>query len=263
MMIKFENINKHYRLNGREPVIVLSNINLTIPEGQFVCFLGPSGCGKTTLLNLVAGFTKPSQGQILFNNTRVTGPGPDRGVVFQDATLFPWLTVQQNVEFGLRQQGMGQDDRLKITTEYLRLVDMAGHASAYPHALSGGMRQRVAIARVLALEPRALLMDEPFSSLDINAREHLQDKLLHIWGANKRTLLYVTHSVEEAGYLADRVIIMGPAPNCIIKDIRLPLKRPRNRLSEEFYTLIGSLRTSLDSLPCCIKSVEVKRGKIT
>ncbi|MEA3232979.1 MAG: ATP-binding cassette domain-containing protein, partial [Thermodesulfobacteriota bacterium] len=140
-MIRIENISKRYRYNGRESATILSDINLTIPEGQFVCLLGPSGCGKTTLLNLVAGFIKPSQGRILFNDARVTGPGPERGVVFQDATLFPWLTVLQNVEFGLRQRGLNKNDRTKTATEYLHLVGMALHANAYPHTLSGGMRQ--------------------------------------------------------------------------------------------------------------------------
>lgn len=261
-MIRIENISKRYRNNGRESATILSDVNLTISEGQFVCLLGPSGCGKTTLLNLVAGFIKPSQGRILFNNARVTGPGPERGVVFQDPTLFPWLTVRQNVEFGLRQRGLSNNDRTKTATEYLHLVGMAPHANDYPHTLSGGMRQRIAIARVLALEPQALLMDEPFSSLDVNSREHLQDELLRVWDAHRRTLLYVTHSVEEAVYLADRVIIMGPAPKSIYGDIILPLKRPRKRLSAEFHSAIASLRTSLDALPCCIKPSEEKSGRI-
>lgn len=261
-MIRIENISKKYRHNGRESTTILLDINLTISEGQFVCLLGPSGCGKTTLLNLVAGFIKPSQGRILFNGACVSGPGPERGVVFQDATLFPWLTVRQNVEFGLRQRGMNNNDRKKAAAQYLHLVGMAPHADDYPHTLSGGMRQRISIARVLALEPQALLMDEPFSSLDVNSREHLQDELLRIWDTHRCTLLYVTHSVEEAVYLADRVIMMGPAPKSIYGDIILSMKRPRKRLSTEFHNTIASLRTSLNELPCCIKPSDKKVGKI-
>jgi NitT/TauT family transport system ATP-binding protein len=252
-MIQIKQISKKYEDNGHTSATILSEINLTIPKGQFVCLLGPSGCGKTTLLNLIAGFIKPSQGQILFNHLRVKGPGHERGVVFQDATLFPWLTVLQNVGFGLRQQGLNRHDRTKMATKYLHLVGMGHHKDAYPYTLSGGMRQRIAIARVLALEPQALLMDEPFSSLDINSREHLQDELLRVWDTHRRTLFYVTHSVEEAVYLADRVIIMGAAPKNIFSDIILPLKRPRTRLSPEFHRVTASLRASLDTLPCCIK----------
>jgi len=252
-MIEIRNISKSYGHDGYESAVVLQNINLTIPEGQFVCIIGPSGCGKTTLLNMMAGFIKPSQGKILFDGEQITGPGPERGVVFQDATLFPWLTVRRNVEFGLRQQGLGTKECGRIAREHLNLVGMAAHADLYPHTLSGGMRQRIAIARVLALKPRALLMDEPFSSLDANAREHLQDELLGVWDSYRRTLIYVTHSVEEAVYLADRVIVMGPSPKSIFGDANLPLKRPRDRSSGKFHDVAASLRTLLDALPCCIK----------
>ena len=253
-MIRIENIEKRYTNNGTVTSAVLSEINITVPGGEFCCILGPSGCGKTTLLNLIAGFIKPSSGRILFNGIPVTAPGPERGVVFQDATLFPWLTARQNVEFGLRQRGLKKDDRFHTADAYLKMVGMSGHADAFPHTLSGGMRQRIAIARVLALEPSALLMDEPFSSLDTNSRERLQDELLRVWEAQRRTLIYVTHSVEEAVYLADRVIIMGPARKGICRDISLPLKRPRDRASAGFRQVATTLRTSLDTLPCCINS---------
>ncbi|MFZ0612988.1 MAG: ABC transporter ATP-binding protein, partial [Desulfobacterales bacterium] len=207
----------------------------------------------TTLLNLIAGFIRPSRGRVLFDDAPVTGPGPDRGVVFQDANLFPWLTVRENVAFGLRLNGSKKIGVADMTTNYLSMVGMQRHAANYPHMLSGGMKQRVAIARVLALNPRALLMDEPFSSLDANSRERLQDELLRIWQTDRRTLVYVTHSVEEAAYLADRVIIMGPSPNNIIDDIALPLNRPRNRSSAELHDSTMLLRSALDALPCCIK----------
>jgi NitT/TauT family transport system ATP-binding protein len=261
-VIQVENVSKNYRSNGDRTANILQGVSLKIPEGEFVCILGPSGCGKTTLLNLIAGFIKPSSGTILFNGGDVSGPGPERGVVFQDATLFPWLTVRQNVEFGLRQQGISHEVRGRTATGYLDLVGMAGHADAYPHTLSGGMRQRTAIARVLALEPEALLMDEPFSSLDANAREHLQDELLRIWQHRRRTLIYITHSVEEAAYLADRVIVMGPAPDNIRRDIALSPNRIRERTSDAIRETITELRTALDALPCCVGNKSIGNNRL-
>lgn len=258
-MICFEKVSKKYRQNGHESGLVLKDIDFSVHKEQFVCILGPSGCGKTTLLNLVAGFVAPSSGRILFNNAPVMEPGPERGVVFQDATLFPWLNVRKNVEFGLRQQGLKASACSEKASMYLDLIDMADHASVYPYALSGGMRQRVAIARVLALEPKALLMDEPFSALDANTREHLQDELLNIWTEHRHTVVYVTHSVEEAAYLADRVIIMGPAPANIREDIRLNIKRPRRRSSRELHDAKSMLRRCLDALPCCMKPLNLRR----
>lgn len=246
-MIRIENVSKSYRHNGSISPVILCDINLAIPEGQFVCILGPSGCGKTTLLNLIAGFIKPSGGQILFNGMPVTGPGPDRGVVFQDSNLFPWLSARKNVEFGLRQLGLDRTACTIKAQKYLDLVGMRAHADTFPHTLSGGMRQRVAIARALALEPKALLMDEPFSNLDANAREHHQDEVLRIWQNRQRTMLYVTHSVEEAAYLADRVIVMGPTPNNVRGDMTLSHKRPRRRSSPELRALSACLRSSLDT----------------
>lgn len=251
-MIRFENVSKCYGGGKIDTSAVLADINIIIATGQFVCILGPSGCGKTTLLNLVAGFIRPSGGRIRFNGAPVTKPGPDRGVVFQDANLFPWLTVRENVAFGLRQKRPRRNSCAEIADRYLERVGMREHANAYPHTLSGGMRQRTAIARVLALEPEALLMDEPFSSLDTNTREHLQDELIRIWGSERRTLVYVTHSVTEAAYLADRVIVMGPAPRNVHADIPIALARPRERSSEEVRRVITVLRNVLDELPCCI-----------
>jgi NitT/TauT family transport system ATP-binding protein len=248
-MIQIENVTKHYSDQGAVSYTILNNMNLHIPCGQFLCVLGPSGCGKTTLINLVAGFIKPSYGQLLFNSSRIIGPGPERGVVFQEATLFPWLTARGNVEFGLRQTGVNSQDRFNIADEFLRLVGMETHGDLYPHALSGGMKQRIAIARVLALKPEALLMDEPFSNLDANSRERLQDELLKIWEVHRRTLLYVTHSVDEAVYLADRVVIMGPPPTGIYDDLVLNLKRPRKRASSGFQETIASLRNILGEIP--------------
>lgn len=252
MTVHIDNVWKWYRNNGHRSKPVLSDVTLTISEGEFVCIVGPSGCGKTTLLNLIAGFVRPSRGRILFDDTPVTGPGPDRGVVFQDANLFPWLTARANVAFGLRMGGPGKEGDPHVVETCLKAVGMQQHGDDYPHMLSGGMKQRIAIARVLALNPRALLMDEPFSNLDANTREHLQEELLRIWQNDRRTLVYVTHSVEEAAYLANRVIIMGPAPNNIVDDIVLPLQRPRIRSSREQQDAMAMLRLALDALPCCI-----------
>lgn len=251
-MIELRNIGLNYRRDGGRSHAALAGVNLAIAEGEFVCLLGPSGCGKTSLLNLVAGFLRPSEGQVCFDGVPVKGPGPDRGVVFQDATLFPWLTVRQNVGFGLRRAGCPRERLAERVEEAIATVGLAGHEDAYPHALSGGMRQRAAIARVLVMEPRALLMDEPFSALDANARERLQDELLRIWEEHRRTVLYVTHSVEEAAYLADRVLVIGPPPRSVAHDVALPQARPRERLSAELGEATRLLRAKLDILPCCV-----------
>jgi NitT/TauT family transport system ATP-binding protein len=251
-VIQLQNISLSYRRADGSSQVALAGVDLEIGEGQFVCLLGPSGCGKTSLLNLVAGFLRPEDGCVRFNGTPVKGPGPDRGVVFQDATLFPWLTVRQNVEFGLRRAGCPRERMASQVAEAVMTVGLAGHEYAYPHALSGGMRQRAAIARVLVMDPSALLMDEPFSALDANARERLQDELLRIWERHRRTVLYVTHSVEEAAYLADRVLIMGPPPRSVVHDVVLSLPRPRDRQSAELREATRLLRGKLDGLPCCV-----------
>lgn len=252
-MIRVEHVGKRFENRDTgESVLVLDDLSFTVAENEFVCFLGPSGCGKSTLLNLIAGFIRPSAGTIRFNGAPVVGPGPDRGVVFQDPTLFPWLTARGNVEFGLQALGFDRVGCRKRAAESLDMVGLNGFPDAYPHELSGGMRQRVALARVLALEPRALLMDEPFSALDANTRERLQDELLRIWAENQKTVLFVTHNVEEAAYLADRVIIMGPAPNNIQTEISIPREHARSRTSARTAMRIELLREALAELPCCI-----------
>lgn len=249
-MITLAQVCKRYRQH--QPV--LQELSLQLTEGQFTCLLGPSGCGKTTLLNLIAGFITPTSGQVLVDGQQVRRPGPDRGVVFQDATLFPWMTVLDNVCFGLRQQGLSRQLAGTAARDYLELVGMADFLTALPISLSGGQRQRVAIARVLALQPRILLMDEPFSALDANSRERLQDELLRICTIRPTTVLYVTHHVDEAAFLAERVLVMGPGADNIRADLLLDLPRPRNRGSETFNTIKTKLRSELDQLPCCIGS---------
>lgn len=233
-------------------VRALEDVSLEIEENEFVCLLGPSGCGKTTLLNLVAGFDRPTQGRVLFEGSTVRGPGPDRGVVFQDPTLFPWLTVEQNVEFGLRNLGMEAAERQEIVRRFVSLVGLSDFARARPHQLSGGMRQRVALARVLALSPRALLMDEPFGALDAQTRDRLQDQLLEIWEGHRKTVLFVTHNVEEAVYLADRVAVLAPAPDGLTADVPISIPRPRNRFSDEIREATMALMRVLADLPCCV-----------
>ena len=234
--ISITGVNKIFTTVDHD-VIALQNINLEIPSGQFVCLLGPSGCGKSTLLNAVAGFALPTSGSIVTGDTVVTGPGPDRGMVFQEYALFPWMTVAENIAFGLEIKGMGKADidvRVRALLETLGLKDFG---SRFPKDLSGGMRQRVAIARVLALDSPIMLMDEPFGALDSLTRRTLQDELLRIWAELKKTILFVTHSIEEAIYLADRIVVMTYRPGSVKRDILVDLPRLRDPSSAEFNAL--------------------------
>ncbi|MFT5534618.1 MAG: NitT/TauT family transport system ATP-binding protein [Burkholderiaceae bacterium] len=234
--ISITGVNKIFTTVDHD-VIALQNINLEIPSGQFVCLLGPSGCGKSTLLNAVAGFALPTSGSIVTGDITVTGPGPDRGMVFQEYALFPWMTVEENVAFGLEIKGMTKAD---IGPRVLALLDTLGlkdFRSRFPKDLSGGMRQRVAIARVLALDSPIMLMDEPFGALDALTRRTLQDELLRIWAELKKTILFVTHSIEEAIYLADRIVVMTYRPGTVKRDILVDLPRLRDPSSAEFNAL--------------------------
>ena len=212
----------------------LAAIDLDVEAREFVCLLGPSGCGKSTLLNIVAGFLEPTTGRVLVDGAPVTGPGADRGVVFQEYVLFPWLTVAGNVEFGLTLQGVAADERRRTAARYLDLVGLRAHAEKFPVQLSGGMKQRVAIARALANSPSIILMDEPFGALDAQTREVLQEELSRIQRVEHKTIVFVTHSIREAVYLADRVVVMTSAPGRIkqIFDIKLP--DVRDRFAPEF-----------------------------
>jgi NitT/TauT family transport system ATP-binding protein len=221
------NVSKVFRTNhGR--VTALDNINLTIHVGEFVCLLGPSGCGKSTLLNLIAGLDKPTHGEIWSNGNRVNSPGSDRVVVFQEGALFPWLTVIQNVEFGLKLIKVSPKIRRTLALDYLKLVglDEKFHDS-FIHQISGGMKQRVAIARALAMEPSVLLMDEPFASLDVYTRETLQEELQNIWTESHKTIVFVTHNVQEAVLLGDRVIVFTKNPGRVKTEYELEITRPR------------------------------------
>lgn len=215
--------------------LALHDITLDVAEGEFMCLLGPSGCGKTTLLNAIAGFVTPTAGTLTVRGTAVTGPGPDRGMVFQEYGLFPWFTVEQNVEYGPRLKGMRGARLRELTGHYLDLVQLSAFADRYPNQLSGGMRQRVAIARALANHPSILLMDEPFGALDALTRETLQEELVKIWERERRTCVFVTHSLAEAVYLADRIVVMATAPGRVKEILVNPLARPRDRTSDDYF----------------------------
>ncbi|MFZ6690609.1 ABC transporter ATP-binding protein [Undibacterium sp. SXout20W] len=229
-------VNKIFSTADKE-VIALRDINLEIPEGQFVCLLGPSGCGKSTLLNAIAGFSLPTSGTIIANGKTVSDPGPDRGMVFQEYALFPWMTVEKNIAFGLEIKGLKQAEIAQRVSNLLQMLGLSEFRQRYPKDLSGGMRQRVAIARVLALDSPIMLMDEPFGALDALTRRNLQDELLRIWADLKKTIIFVTHSIEEAIYLADRIIVMTYRPGTVKKDIVLDLPRLRDPSSAAFNAL--------------------------
>src|SRR6202795_5238616 len=218
---------------GKVPGV--KNVNFNIDASEFLCIVGPSGCGKSTLLNLIAGFLTPTGGEIRIGGKAVTGHGMDRGVVFQDfAQLFPWRTALGNVAFGLEMKGVPKQERDAIALEQLALVKLDKFARSYPHHLSGGMQQRVAIARALAYNPAVLLMDEPFAALDALTRDDMQRLLADVWKATRKTVIYVTHNVAEAVYLADRVIVMSPHPGKLKSEKKINLDRPRDPLSVEF-----------------------------
>jgi NitT/TauT family transport system ATP-binding protein len=234
--IQVKAVNKVFQTGGKE-VIALRDIDLDIPEGQFVCLLGPSGCGKSTLLNAVAGFALPSTGSITVGGQTVTGPGPERGMVFQEYALFPWMTVERNIAFGMEIKKLPAAEVQSRTDALLTMLGMGDFRHRFPKDLSGGMRQRVAIARVLALDSPTLLMDEPFGALDALTRRNLQDELLRIWAELKKTVIFVTHSIEEAIYLADRIVVMTYRPGTIKRDLLVELPRLRDPSSEAFNAL--------------------------
>ncbi len=213
----------------------VEGVSFTIEQSEFVCLLGPSGCGKTTLLNIIAGFLTPTAGEIRIGGAPVTGHGMDRGIVFQDfAQLFPWRTALGNVCFGLEMKGIAKAEREEIAKQQLKLVKLEKFVQSYPHHLSGGMQQRVAIARALAYNPAVLLMDEPFAALDALTRDDMQRLLADVWRETKKTVVYVTHNVAEAVYLADRVVVMTPHPGKLKTEVPITLARPRDPLSVQF-----------------------------
>jgi ABC-type nitrate/sulfonate/bicarbonate transport system ATPase subunit len=245
VVVRAQGLTKVFRdPRHRADVVALEAVDLSLADGEFVTLIGPSGCGKSTLLFMVAGFEPPSEGTLTLDGRPITGPGPDRGVVFQEYALFPWLTVLENVGYGLREQGHGAG-RSALARRYVELVGLQGFEGRHPHELSGGMRQRVALARVLAINPRILLMDEPFAALDEQTRFSLQAELLDVWEAERKTVLFVTHSIEEAVFLSDRVIVMTARPGRIRSAIAVDLARPRDRTSDEFNAVRRRLSQAL------------------
>lgn len=235
-IIEIQDVHKVFD-QGAAQVTALGGVTLAIREGEFTVLIGPSGCGKSTLLYLMAGFDRPTEGRILLDNEVIERPGPDRGFVFQDYALFSWKTVLGNVMFGLIHNGWSKQEAREVAREYINLVHLTGFENAYPHTLSGGMKQRVGIARALAYDPKVLLMDEPFGALDAQTRKHMQRELVDIWGKTHKTIVFVTHSVIEAVFLADRIVVMTARPGTIKGVVDVDLSRPRDYTGEDYLTV--------------------------
>ncbi len=259
--VRLNEISLNYKTNDGTRLLALDKINLQVRAGEFLCIVGPSGCGKSTLLHLVAGFHTPSSGNLMVDDKPVAGPGTDRILIFQELGLFPWLTVGQNVEFGMKMKAIPKAERKEKVQQYLRLVHLSKFKDSYVHQLSGGMRQRVALARALATEPDVLLMDEPFAALDAQTRDLLHDELERIWEETGSTIIFVTHNVREAVRLGDRVALMTFRPGRVRKEYSIDLPRPRHL---EDVSVAKCAREILDDLREEInKSLEEEYGQAT
>lgn len=251
LFIEVSKVNKQYGDRYNHQVDILKDINLGINKGEFVSILGPSGCGKSTLLSIVAGLTEATSGEIRVDGKEVHKPGKDRGMVFQQPALFPWLNVSENVIFPLKKE-MSKKEADAAAKKYLQMVQLGNYPAHYPHELSGGMQQRVAIARALAMDPQILLMDEPFGALDEQTRSRLHDQLETIWIETQKTILFVTHSISESIKLSDRIIVMGTKPGTILKDIKVEIPRPRQQHKKEMIELeeyiMGFLKKEIDKV---------------
>jgi len=254
-----EHVSKTFQVGRDEPLLAVRNLSLQVEEGEFVCLLGASGCGKTTVLNMFAGFTQPTQGRVLLRDRPITGIEPRCGVVFQSYALFHWKTVQGNVEFGLRMQGVARAERRRRAAHFIELVKLGGFERRYPAELSGGMQQRVTLARILAADPEVLLMDEPFAALDAMTRQVMQEELLRIQESSGKTVLFITHSIDEALILADRIVVMSALPGQVKAILPNRLPRPRHvsvqlsaeyaRLKAEVWKEVGFEVRPADALP--------------
>jgi ABC-type nitrate/sulfonate/bicarbonate transport system ATPase subunit len=243
--ITVNHITKQFAAEVAERGLALSDVSLTVQANEFVSVVGRSVCGKTTLLNIIAGLLRPTEGEALVNDRPIEGPGLDRGMVFQNSALFPWLTAIENIEFGPQNQGVPKAQRRSLARELIELVRLEGFESKYPRELSGGMQQRVAIARALAMDPEILLMDEPFGALDELTRAEMQSELLRIWEARKKTVIFITHSIPEAVYLSDRVVVLSPHPGRLRKIFEIDLSRPRQRSSPKFMEYYESIHNTI------------------
>lgn len=241
-----QNLTKVFPSSRGSSVTALDNINLTIEPGSFTCIIGPTGCGKTTLLRIIAGLETPTSGLVIVGNEPVNGPSKDTGMVFQQYSLFPWRSVIDNVAFGLEVRGVSKKERYRQAMDLLKLVSLTDFAKSRPYELSGGMQQRVAIARALATDPALLLLDEPFGALDERTRHRLQDELITIWDRTKKTVLFVTHNIDEAVYLGQRIVALADQPSRIVDDISIKLARPRDRVSPEFVDMLLKVRLVLE-----------------
>ncbi|OAH57844.1 MULTISPECIES: ABC transporter ATP-binding protein [Bacillaceae] len=253
--IRFEHVTKIFKVRDTEQgkralkeFTAVKDLNFSVKDGEFLTLVGPSGCGKSTLLDLLGGLTKPTSGRILLDGKEITGPGLDRGIVFQQYALFPWKTALGNIEFGLEAKGISKKERIELTRYYLSLVGLEGFEDRYPHELSGGMKQRVAIARSLAFNPEVLLMDEPFAALDAQTRETLQSELLRIWEKTKKTIIFITHGIDEAVYLGQRVAVMATKPGSIKHMIDIPLDSRLNELDVRSHPEFVKARHQIWSL---------------
>ena len=244
MRVALKRVHKSFQQKGQR-VQALRDINFTIEEGEFICVIGPSGCGKSSLISLIAGLEFPDSGEVFVDSKIVDGPSEDRLVVFQEAALFPWLTVQENVEFGLKLQNIEKAERRERAFQSLKMVHLTRFLNAYPHELSGGMKQRVAIARALVMDPKILLMDEPFAALDAQTRQLLQEELQTIWQKTKKTIFFVTHNVREATFLSDRVFEISARPGTIKKEYPVRIPRPRTEQDPQLLLLQTKIMTSL------------------
>jgi NitT/TauT family transport system ATP-binding protein len=243
--ISLQGVSRNYAGEQGAHIVALQDISLDVRSGEFLCIVGPSGCGKSTLLHLIAGLDKPSGGEILLNGQRVSSPGPDRILIFQDHGLFPWLTVRQNVEFGLRMKGTPKQELRERSRHFLQLVQLSQFADSYIHQLSGGMRQRVALARSLAMQPDVLLMDEPFAALDAQTRDLLHDELERVWRETGQTIIFVTHNVREAARLGDRIVVLSFRPGRIKSEFQVELPRPRHMEDPRVVQVAGQVMDEL------------------
>jgi NitT/TauT family transport system ATP-binding protein len=247
MILEIKDLRKSFPKKKGE-MLAIADFDLNVDEGEFVCILGPSGCGKTTILRIIAGLETQTRGKILLSGKEISGPGSDRGMVFQEFALFPWRTVRRNVEFGLELKGVPAEERRSRTQKFIDLVGLNGFEDYHPYQLSGGMKQRVGIARALANEPEILLMDEPFGALDAQTRNLMQKELLRIWSETKKTVIFITHSVDEALFLADRIVVMTARPSSIGQVYEGGWPRPRDRASAEFAAMRKTILAQLESM---------------
>jgi len=246
VILSINHLSKSFPKNGEE-LVAIQDFNLDVKDGEFICILGPSGCGKTTLLRIIAGLERQTSGKMLLKGNEITGPGSDRGMVFQEFGLFPWRTVRRNVEFGLELKKVPADKRAETSKKYIDLVGLTGFEQSHPNELSGGMRQRVGIARALANDPAILLMDEPFGALDAQTRNLMQKELLRIWSEAKKTVIFITHSVDEAVFVADRVVVMTARPGSVKQIFDIDWPRLRDRGSPKFASTRKEILSVLES----------------